>query len=64
MDNLQRITMNPTHYIIGEIKEGFVHVYDVVDHEQSLRAIIDEAPSFEPIPLSTLVELGGTIEPY
>jgi len=56
--------MNPTHYIIGEIKEGFVHVYDVVDHEQSLRAIIDEAPSFEPIPLSTLVELGGTIEPY
>jgi hypothetical protein len=66
MDGVQKIQVKPGHHIMGEVKDGMVHVHDIVHGDHSELGITGEKPNLSPIPVGKIEAIRkshGIMEP-
>ena len=66
MSNLQDIRVYPGHHIVGEVKDGHIHVHDIVHNGVSEKYPTGCTPELHPIPVSKIEDvrkMSGIYEP-
>lgn len=58
----RHIHLKGNHYIVGKVRDGHVHVEDIVHDGHSERAMTGKRPDLTPIPVSKLEAMGARFE--